>query len=157
MENEIIVLNCKLCELNFSTKGSLTKHIEKNHLKNVTISTNRQNPNKQVVKTKKRKQHPIQIQLQKNHKNATFFSKKTPDHKLIYSAQLPRKWARDGAWVWVSRCSRGPLPCAREAQDKQEHLTAVFSCGCRGNRSREQRVRPEVCLRGQSTTTVGKL
>ena len=41
MENKSKLLNCKSCDLKFINASSLIKHIEKNHLKSITISTNK--------------------------------------------------------------------------------------------------------------------
>ena len=49
MENEK-PLNCKSCELKFINASSLIQHIEKNHLKDPTISTNQQNSADQITK-----------------------------------------------------------------------------------------------------------
>ena len=71
MENEIKLLNCKFCESKFININSLTKHIQKNHLKNLTISTHMQKPTEKVTKSKKIEES-VKIKLvHKNHKNTT--------------------------------------------------------------------------------------
>ena len=42
-KNKNKLLECKSCELKFINASSLIKHIEKNHLKNITVSKNKQN------------------------------------------------------------------------------------------------------------------
>ena len=82
MENKSKLLNCKSCGLKFINANSLIKHIEKNHLKNTTISTDKQNSAK-IEETKE----PVEIQLvYEKHKNKSITSK--PEKQEIFSCDI---------------------------------------------------------------------
>lgn len=74
MENEK-PLNCKSCELKFINASSLIQHIEKNHLKDPTISTNQQNSADQITKNKESKEPEIILLVHKKHKKVSITSK----------------------------------------------------------------------------------
>ena len=75
MKNESKLLNCKSCALRFINTSSLIQHLEKNHLQNTRISTNKQNFAVQMTKIKERNE-PCTIQfVHKKHRIKSINSK----------------------------------------------------------------------------------